>query len=317
MEIALYIVMLAFALTHGLNTGASLLATSVNIRGLSRVAAFGILLLGVAVSPLLFGTAVANTIANELVPWSGETSRVGIIVAVSVTLAAIAVLTYLKIPTSLTLALIGAVAGFGFIAVGSVDSANIAKVLTLMFLAPLLSGVFAWLITTFLLPILPRISYRKYIESGHRIGFTLMSFAYGANDAQKMLAVGFLATGISGELSLNLLWIILGCTALFGLGSLFGLRKMAQTIATGVLPARPLDMVITETATSATMILSTAAGSPVGLAQTMSGALIGTGISYGYSKVRWQLVGKILLAWVTTLPVTFGIAALIALVVVQ
>ncbi|MGB3414525.1 MAG: inorganic phosphate transporter [Microbacteriaceae bacterium] len=315
MAIAIIIAAVLFALVHGLNTGASLLATSLNIRGISLNGALIIMTLGVAIAPFLFGLAVANTLAHDLVPFSGEQGQRGMLVAVVVTIAVILVLSWLRVPSSLTLALVAAIAGYGFVAVGVVEWGNISKVLATMFLAPIVGALLAYAISRFLLPLLPQFSVRKSLERGHIFAFSLLSLSYGSNDAQKMIAVAMIALGfVSGGIS-ALWWVVLACALTFGIGSRLGVGRMAKTISTGVLPAAPTDMVVTEVSSSIAMLLSTSIGSPVGLAQTMSGSLIGAGLSQGYGKIRWQEVWKILIAWVVTLPVTFAIASLIGLVV--
>ncbi len=316
MIIALSITAAFFSLMHGLNTGASLLAMSLNIRGLNLGGALTIMTLGVAVAPFLFGWGVANTLAHDLVPFGGEQGQRGMLVAVLVTIVVILMLSWVRVPSSLTIALVAAIAGYGFVAIGIVDWGAIAKVLVVMFIAPVASGSIAYLISRLLLPLLPLGSVRKYLETGHLIAFGLLSLAYGSNDAQKMLAVAMIALGVGGTAGLaELWWVIVICALLFGLGSRLGVARMSKTISTGVLPAAPTDMVVTEVSTSVAMLVSTGIGSPVGLAQTMSGSLIGAGLSQGYGRIRWQEVSKILIAWLVTLPVTFGLASLIGVLV--
>ena len=316
MFIALVIAAAFFALVHGLNTGASLLATSLNVRGMNLTGALIIMTVGVALAPFLFGFAVANTLAHDLVPFSGEQGQRGMLVAVIVTIVVIFVLSWARVPSSLTIALVSAIAGYGFVAIGEVDWGTIAKVLVTMFVAPIFGGLLAYLLSRFILPLLPQLSVRKYLERGHLLAFSLLSLAYGSNDAQKMLAVAMIALGFSGTVGIgDLWWVILGCALIFAIGSRLGVGRMAKTISTGVLPAAPTDMVITEVSSSAAMLISTGIGSPVGLAQTMSGSLIGAGLSQGYGRIRWQEVSKILIAWLITLPVTFAIAALIGMVI--
>lgn len=317
LTILLIIASAFFAFVHGLNTGASLLATSVNSRGLSLPWALLVLVIGVTVAPLVFGTAVAVTLANDLVDWGDLDPTVPMLVSVTITIIVILILSQLKVPSSLTVALVGSIGGYGFFVLNSVEWAVIGKVLAFMFMAPVFGGVVAFLLLRILFPLLPALSVRKFVFWGHVAGFTVLSFAYGSNDSQKMIAVASVGVGVSLTNPSELWWVLVACGVIFGIGSLIGVPRMAATVATGVLPARPFDMVVTEFSSALTMLLSSTAGSPAGLAQTMSGALLGTGLSSGPGKVRWNAVLRILFAWVFTLPVAFVMSGLLGLLLQQ
>src|SRR5690606_9720785 len=120
-----------------------------------------------------------------------------------VTIVVISVLSWIRVPSSLTIALVAAIAGYGATAIGVVEWSTILKVLITMFAAPLFGAVLAYLLSRFLLPLLPQLSVRKYLERGHLSAFSLLSLAYGANDAQKMIAVSIIALGFGTNAGLG------------------------------------------------------------------------------------------------------------------
>jgi PiT family inorganic phosphate transporter len=139
----------------------------------------------------------------------------------------------------------------------------------------------------------------------HIGAFSLLSFSYGANDSQKMLAVIAIAAGTAQGSVPAIAWQVAVGTALFALGTLLGVSRMSRTVSRGILPARPLDTVSAEVSTAAAMLISTTVGSPTGLAQTLAGGLIGSGASQGTRRVRWREVSRIITAWIVTLPCSF------------
>lgn len=308
MTVALLVAALAFAVVHGTNTGATLLATGVALRSVSLPLGLAIMTAGVAIAPFVVGTAVAGTVANDMVESGSADGRTGMLVAVIVTILVIAALSRLRVPTSLTLALVGAIAGYGFGAREEVHWDVVLKVLLMMAVAPLIGALLAALVTRVIAPMVPSSNAGRSLRIVHVGAFSLLSFAYGSNDAQKMLAVIAIAAGTAHGSVPAVPWQIAACSALFALGTLLGVGRMSRTVSRGILPARPLDMVSAETATAAAMLISTTVGAPTGLAQTLAGGLIGSGASQGTRRVRWREVSRIITAWMVTLPVSFLLA---------
>lgn len=309
---ALIVLSCLFALVHGLNTGAALVATSLAMRAMTVLTALLVMGVFVGLAPFVLGTAVATRLANELVHWGpGDESIKGMLISVSVTIAIIMTLSMLRIPSSMTLALVGAITGAGLSSGVPVAWPSVVLVLVMMAVAPLL-GAFGSVLLTRILPLLPRADADRRLQRAHVFGFSALSLAYGSNDAQKMIAVLAIATGTASSGVSAVWWQVLLMTGLFVIGSAFGLSRMSSTMSRGVVLARPGDVVATEFSTAGAMLVSTAVGAPVGLAQTLSGALVGSGASQGLRRVRWHQVSKILLAWVVTLPASLAVSALVA-----
>jgi PiT family inorganic phosphate transporter len=148
----------------------------------------------------------------------------------------------------------------------------------------------------------------------HRFAFGMQCVAYGANDGQKMLAVFAVASGTARAPLTATAPQLAAIGGLFMLGTVIGLRQFAGTIGGGVLPLRPPNAVAAELAAAISVLFSAGLGAPVSMTQTTAGALVGTGVSEGYKRVRWRAAFHIVLAWVFTLPMSAALAATLAYV---
>lgn len=314
MTVALVLVAVAFALVNGANTGATLLATSLSLTTISHPVGLLLLVGGVVCGPLLVGSAVATTFATKMTP-SGPDSEVAMLSSVLVTLVVVLALTRSGIPTGLTLALVGALAGYAVASGAGLAWSSIGTVLAMMAAAPLLGGLLSFLAVSVLARRLRSRHAGRSLGRLHLAAFPLLALGYGASDGQKMLAIAAVALGTIGPggvlVSVPVL-LVLGL--LFALGSALGLRSMTRRVGRGVLPVRPLYAVTSETATSVALLASAGLGAPVGVAQTLTGSLVGAGGSQGWRRVRWDQVGTIVVAWAVTLPLAFGLAAAAGLV---
>jgi PiT family inorganic phosphate transporter len=303
----------AFAAASGANDGGALVAVARSVRGLSPATCFVILLAAVLASPLLLGTAVAQTFTTRLVDF-GPDGRPVFLAAVLAAVAVICVLAALGLPTSISLALIGAIAGAGAALRLPVGWDVVGAVLALAALAPVVGA----LVARFLV----RVSERVPIPEGlplrvrwlHAVGFALMCVAYGANDGQKLLAVTSVAYAVSvpeGAVSP----VVLGVLSVgFMAGALVGYDRYARTVGGAVVPMAPERSVTAELASATVVLGSSALGSPVSMTQAVSGSLVGAGAAVSQRRVRWRVVSRMVGAWAVTLPASLLVGAGAALV---
>jgi PiT family inorganic phosphate transporter len=309
--IALLVAAGALALVYGSNAGATIAATSLRVHDARPWLAVVALGLAIAVAPAVLGTAVATTVAHELVSSGGDpaTDRAVFLAGVVAALAVTGALSRWGQPTSLTLALIAGIAGGGLGAGQAVAWTAIGRVLALVAVAPFLGVALAAVIT--------RASRRWHVSPGgvrrwHLGSYAGLCLAFGANDAQKLLAV--VAVAITpGAARVDAVWWQLAlCAGLFSIGTAVGLGRMERTVNRGILAVRGLDSVIAQTTTAAVMLASSGVGSPVGMAQTLSGSLVGAGLARGRGKIRWEYAAKVALAWVLTVPAAVAVATCVA-----
>jgi PiT family inorganic phosphate transporter len=154
----------------------------------------------------------------------------------------------------------------------------------------------------------------------------LLSVAHGGNDAQKTMGVivGLLVsvrsltmaqTGIWHHLYLANadtipLWVEIAAYTSISLGTLFGGWRIVATMGSRITKLRPVGGVAAETAGALTILMATRFGIPVSTTHTITGAIVGVGAANRVSAVRWGLAGRIVWAWIITIPATGVMAAL-------
>ena len=144
------------------------------------------------------------------------------------------------------------------------------------------------------------------------------SLGHGANDAQKTMGIiaGALYTG--GFMSKSdmlaswghLHWpIILAAHAAIALGTYMGGWRIVKTMGQRITKLKPVGGFCAETAGALTLFTTALAGIPVSTTHTITGAIVGVGAVHRLSAVRWGIAGRIVWAWVLTIPASALMAA--------
>jgi len=309
----LVVAAIAFAVVSGANDGGTLIAMGLKISSVKPLTAIGLLSVAVMAGPILIGTRVATTLADRLVAFEGDAGDSALLVAVAVALLVVAVLSYKGLPTSLTLALMGGIAGSGVGFRLPVAWDTVGFVLAMGAAAPFVGAVGGFAFSRFLLRYIPgRGTAATRIGLAHRLAFGLQCLAYSVNDGQKMLALFAVTAGTaSGAVSARPEQVVV-IGVLFALGILISLRRFAGLLGGGIMLLRPANAITAEFSSAAVLFGTAALGAPVSMTQSVTAALIGSGLSEGYGRIRWQAAFRIVLAWVFTLPAAAGLAAVIA-----
>lgn len=309
----LLVVAVAFAFVNGVNDGGALLSVGLDVRTLRPLTSLLVLSVAVVVAPLVIGTAVATTLTSRLVAFDGPGGRLVLLVAVVAAVAVTWGLAGRGLPTSLTLAVVGAIAGSGFGSDLAVSWRTVALVLVLAAVAPLAGLALARVVTRVAGAWPSSRTIDQRTQRWHVGAFGLQCFAYGANDGQKMLAVLAVAAGTASSDGVPVIaWQLAVVGGAFLLGAVVGLPRVAPTLGGGVVAIHPHEAVISEFSAASVVLATGALGSPVSMTQAISGGLVGTGLSRGYARVRWGQVLRLGAAWVITLPAAFVVAAVAA-----
>lgn len=301
-----------FAVVTGMNDGGSLLSTGLKVPSVRPLYAVAILVGLMLVVPFVT-IAVARGLVLRLVPFQGPHAQLAVAVAVVSAVTVVTTLSSRGLPTSLTLALVGGLTGSGLGFGLGVSWPGVTRVLVVGAAAPLVGCLLGYLFSRLLrrLPAAPVLNGAVY--RAHRVAFTLQAVAYASNDGQKVIAIwsalgwGSLAGGPD-------YLAVLGSTLLFGVGVVLGLPKVARGLSNGVLLVRPVHAVSAEFASSGAVLGSAAVGVPVSMTQSIAGGLIGTGLSHGRRRIRWNEASRIGVAWIITLPASSLLAAGVAVV---
>ena len=325
--LAIVLVALVFDFINGFHDAANSIATVVSTRVLSPAAAVVWAAAFNFIAVFVFGTAVAKTMGAGLVD-------IGIVDA-DVILAGLLggilwdlITWWLGLPTSSSHALIG---GYGGAAVAKAGFAALVFpgkwLSTLLFIvvAPLMGLVLALGLTVALSWMLRRARPRK-VDGTFRIlqffSAAAYSLGHGTNDAQKTMGiiVGLLvaeqarfATFPVPALHLTTLkeipfWVIVACGAAMGLGTVSGGWRIVRTMGQRITRLKPFGGFCAETAGAITLFVSSHFGIPVSTTHTITGAITGVGAAQRLSAVRWSVAGRIVWAWVLTIPAAFFIA---------
>jgi PiT family inorganic phosphate transporter len=151
---------------------------------------------------------------------------------------------------------------------------------------------------------------------GQLFSAAVYSIGHGGNDAQKtagiimaaLVATGYAATDGSGKLHVPPR-VILACHAAMGLGTLAGGWRIVRTLGMRVTKPQPVGGFAAETSGAASLLLATGFGIPVSTTHTITGSIVGVGTVRKLSAVRWGIAGRIVWAWVLTIPGSAAIAA--------
>lgn len=336
---------LVFDYVNGFHDAANSIATVVATRVLSP----GVAVVWAAffnfVAFLVFGTAVAKTIGGDMVNISVIPGNDQLFVLLAGVVGAVIwnlITWYLGLPTSSSHALVGAYAGAAIVSYGwhfGFGSAQMVlkaegwiKTLTFIVLSPLIGMTLGFILMVAVYWIFHRVRVNK-VDRVFRVGQLFSAGAYslghGGNDAQKTMGIitivlvsgGFLQMTGDGKLPEIPLWVVLAAHAAIGLGTLSGGWRIVKTMGTKIVKLQPVGGFCAETAGALTLFGATYAGIPVSTTHTITGSIVGVGSAKRFSAVKWGVAGRIVWAWILTIPmagiiaaVSYGVILLVELV---
>jgi len=319
LSLIVFIVLIAlvFDFINGFHDAANSIATVVSTRVLTPLQAVVWAAFFNFVAAFGFGVSVARTVGKGVV----ETTVVDQWVILAGLIGAIVwdLITWVwGLPTSSSHALIGGFAGAAVVKAGfgSLIAAGLIKIGAFMILAPLIGMVVGFTLMVLVLNVFKNETpgrVDKVFRRGQLLSAAAYSLGHGTNDAQKtmgIIAVLLFSTGYLGSEFYVPLWVVLAAHAALGLGTMAGGWRIVKTMGMRITKLRPVGGFCAETA-GAIMLISTAVGGiPVSTTHTISGSIMGVGAIQRFSAVRWGVAGKILWAWILTIPASALVAAI-------
>lgn len=314
---------LTFDFTNGVHDAANSIATVVSTRVLSPLQAVVWAAFFNFVAAYLFGIHVAMTIGKNVVdPGVVDTPMIlsGLLGAILWNLTT----WRLGLPTSSSHALIGGLAGAAIVkaGVGAIMLSGLLKIAAFIVLSPLIGLVLGFSIglgMTLLFRNARPARVDSLFRKGQLLSAALYSLGHGTNDAQKTMGIIALLLYTSiwkgQEFTDFPFWIVLICHTAMGLGTLLGGWRIVKTMGTKIFRLNPFGGFCAESGAAVTLFVTAAAGIPVSTTHTITGSIVGFGAMRRFSAVRWGVAGRIVWAWVLTIPIAGGIGALTYLAV--
>jgi len=339
--IVILVLAFAFDLINGFHDAANSIATVVSTKVL---APFPTVLMAASFNFLafwLFDLKVANTVAKTV-----ESGSINLQVILAGLVAAIIwnLITWWRgIPSSSSHTLIGGFAGAAVAHTGSFAVINqevILKTVGFIFLAPIIGMFIAYIISILILWVFRRSNPHKttkWFKRAQLASSAAFSLGHGGSDSQKVVGIISAAMLVYIAYLTNLgmeiphwahvtetidavgkkhlhvpNWIPISCYIAIALGTMLGGWRIVKTMGTKITKVTPLEGVAAETAGAITLFgVSQGLGIPVSTTHTISGSIMGVGMTKRLSAVRWGVATNLLVAWILTIPVSMLVAALV------
>ncbi|MGW4490089.1 anion permease [Amycolatopsis sp. NPDC004368] len=294
---------LVFDFTNGFHDTANAMATSIATGALKpRVA--------VAISAVLnlvgafLSVEVAKTISSGLV----DDARIGPSIVFGGLIGAIVwnlVTWYVGLPSSSSHALFGGLIGATWVSAGA-DSVHFGKIVDKVLVpaaaSPVIAGVVA---AAFTYAVYRLFRKRRGFRIGQIVSASLVSLAHGTNDAQKTMGVITLTLVSAGSLpagSAPPVWVIISAASALALGTYLGGWRITHTLGKGLTDIEGPQGFAAQTSSAAVILLSSHFGFPLSTTHVCSGGIVGSGVGRREAPVRWRMAGRMVVAWLFTLP---------------
>ena len=336
--VAIVLIAFAFDFINGFHDSANSIATIVGTRVLSPVAAVIWAALFNFAALFVGGAAVAKAIATGFV----RADLVDPNLIFAALLGAIVwnlVTWYYGIPSSSSHALIGGLAGSALAKAGATGitfGRKWIETLSAIALSPTLGALAGFVLMVLVFNLFQRARPQRVdrvFRRGQLLSSGLLSLAHGGNDAQKTMGVivGLLASKqaqaafahepgllhhfyVPSAYVVPPLWVEVGAVSMISIGTLFGGWRIVHTMGSRITRLRPVGGFCAETGGGIVILIASHFGIPVSTTHTITGSIVGVGATNRLSAVRWGVAGRIVWAWVLTIPAAAIMAALSYLV---
>jgi inorganic phosphate transporter, PiT family len=336
--VLLIIVALGFDFINGFHDAANSIATVVSTRVLSPLVAVGwaAFFNFVSAAPVLWGVElkVAATMGKGIVEFPALQARGPHFVLVFIFAALVGAIVWnlltwwWGLPSSSSHALAGGMIGACLVALGpsGLIAAGIWKIVAFIVLSPLIGmtlGSFMMVLTTWVVRRHTPARVDRWFRRLQLVSAAIFSYSHGTNDAQKVM--GIITVILYGTIWADRaamtpghfpvpFWVVLACHLAIGLGTMFGGWRIVRTMGHNLTKLQPIGGFCAETGGGVTILALAHAGIPVSTTHTITGAIVGVGATKGTRAVRWGVAGRIVWAWIFTIPAAAIVSAILFLV---
>jgi inorganic phosphate transporter, PiT family len=325
LEIVLIVILIAliFDFLNGFHDSANSIATIVSTQVLSPQKAVLFAAFFNFVAAFTLDVNVAKTIGSGIV----NLKEVDVFIIAAGLMGAIIwnlITWYYGIPVSSSHALVGGYGGAAVVKLGfgALIVSGWIKIIAFIFIAPLIGFIFG-IINMFITTWIVRNQRPRKVDKVFRrlqlVSAGLYSFGHGTNDTQKTM--GIIVSVLVAAKYLDHFYVpfyvVLLCHFAIAMGTMFGGWRIVKTMGMKITKLRPIGGFCAETSGAITLIGTALMGIPVSTTHTITGAIVGVGSLNRVSAVRWGVAGRIVWAWILTIPLSALCGALIYLVVKQ
>lgn len=320
--VVIVVLALIFDYTNGFHDAANSIATIVSTKVLTPFqAVLMAAIFNFAAYFFIKDHKVANTV-SKIVLEHYVTLHVilaGLVAAISWNL----ITWWFGIPSSSSHTLIGGFAGAGMTnaiymganALHAIEMQYVLTIIAYIVLAPFIGLVIAYLVTILILNICKKArpaTAERWFKRLQLVSAAALSFAHGGNDAQKVMGILYVTLIAAKVIHAGAPmpdWIPLACYTAIAAGTMSGGWKIVKTMGSKITKVTPLEGVSAETAGAITLFITERFGIPVSTTHTITGSIIGVGLTKRVSAVRWGVTINLVWAWIITIPVSALIAA--------
>ncbi|MBM7113396.1 inorganic phosphate transporter [Archangium primigenium] len=318
-------VALIFDFINGFHDAANSIATVVGTRVLSPNLAVAWAAFFNFIAAFGGGVKVANTMGKGIIDFEmlrAQGSEAVLIVIFSALMGAIAwnLLTWWwGLPSSSSHALAGGMIGATLPVLGfnGLVGSGIGKIAAFIVLSPLIGmtlGTVMMLASTWSVHRQTPLKVDTWFRRLQLVSSAIFSYSHGTNDAQKVM--GIIAVVLYGTIWKDrpfeiTTWMILSCHAAIAMGTFFGGWRIVKTMGHSLTKLAPIGGFAAETGGGVTIIALAKLGIPVSTTHTITGAIVGVGSTRGWRAVKWGVAGRIIWAWVFTIPAAALMAVLV------
>lgn len=332
--IVIIVLAFVFDFINGFHDAANSIATVVSTKVLTPLQAVMWAAFFNLVAFLVFELNIVDTIAKTV-----DTNSINLQVILAGLIAATIwnlITWYMGIPSSSSHTLVGGFAGAAIAFAGwdVVHTGKIIKIAAFIFLAPMLGMLLSYLFSIALLWIFKNFNpfrLKRWFKIGQLLSSAMFSLGHGGNDAQKVMGIitatflvffksvdpsqipqwAHITFNEAGKIQSIPFWIVIGCHTAIAAGTLSGGWRIIKTMGSKITKLTPFEGVAAEGAGAMMLFGTEAFGIPVSTTHTITGAIMGVGLTKRVSAVRWGVTVNLLYAWILTIPVSMTLAATI------
>ena len=333
--IALILTALLFDFINGFHDAANSIATVVSTRVLSPLVAVGwaAFFNFISAMPVLWGAElkVAATMGKGIVEFPALQARGPVFVLVFIFAALVGAILWnlltwwWGLPSSSSHALAGGMIGACLVALGPTGliADGIWKIVLFIVLSPIIGmvlGSMMMVATAWVVRKNTPARVDRWFRRLQLLSAAIFSYSHGTNDAQKVMGIITVilygtvwrarAAMTPGHFQVPF-WVVLCCQAAIALGTMFGGWRIVKTMGHNLTKLQPIGGFCAETGGGVTILALAHAGIPVSTTHTITGAIVGVGATRGTRAVRWGVAGRIIWAWILTIPASASVSAIV------